>query len=406
MLYTDKGILLRLNEEGVITRVFYNKIITVEEASGTDNKTLEGVLFLSLFHQHFLNRVFKFLSEIKTKSATFGWEMFLKNSTPDKPIHFSGASFNDKIYVMGSFLGVNVAKFLDGMNVINNEQVEKIRNLEKEKVHSNRRKPQENPIVFEELTRLNNELVNLQRELHKKNRELEETNKTKNRFIGMAAHDLRNPLGNIMNYCEFLEDDNGNFNKQQREFLTAINTISSFMLSLVNELLDVSAIEAGNIDLKKKNCDLINLIRRAINLNKPLAERKNMVINFDPGKELLPVFADESKIDQVITNLLTNAIKYSYPDKPINIVVSTTDNEVAVAVKDRGQLLTQEELKTLFRPFQKTSAVTTGGEKSVGLGLYIVKRIVDAHGGKIWAESEENVGSTFTLTLPLNRQDG
>ena len=400
-MHTDEGLLVSLDSEGVITKIHYNNVGLSEFTENTSKPDMQGMLFTSLFPEELLQKVISFLVEVRSKSASFGWELYLKGASPDNPLFFGGAVVENVTTIFGSRSKVNFTKFLSGMMVINNEQTERIRALEKDRVKSQTEKSKDNILLFDELTRLNNELVNMQRELSKKNMALAELNKIKNQFLGMAAHDLRNPLGNIMNYCEFLEEENDQFNEEQKEFVAAINSLSSFMLNLVNELLDVAAIEAGDIKLMTEKTDLIQLLNKVIYLNRLIADRKEIAINFKPSISSIPVNIDSSKIQQVITNLLTNAIKYSFQKTEIEIDVTVSGEEIIVSVKDHGQGIPADELKLLFRPFQKTSTKSTAGEKSIGLGLFIVKRIVEAHGGRIWAESELNAGSKFYFSIPL-----
>lgn len=359
-----------------------------------------GSLFSSLFRDEDLQRVLSFLVDIKSKSASFGWELFLKENYCSLPVSFGGAILENRIMVFGSFSTVDFSRFFSGMMVINNEQTEHIRKLEKERLKSLNSKSADSVLMFDELTRLNNDLVNMQRELSKKNHELAELNKLKNQFIGMAAHDLRSPLGNILNFCEFIEEEPENLSSDQKEFISTIDSLATFMLNMVNELLDVTSIEQGEINLSKNDYDLITCINRVVYLNKSLADRKNIKINTPTFPQQLIVNIDKSKIEQVLTNLLTNAIKYSFPESIVDILIHQQADEVAVSIRDHGQGIKSDELRLLFKPFQKTSTQATAGEKSIGLGLFIVKRIVEAHGGKITAESILNSGTTFTFTLP------
>lgn len=177
----------------------------------------------------------------------------------------------------------------------------------------------------------------MQRELTKKNLELEELNKLKNQFIGMAAHDLRNPLGTILNYAEFLEDECDPFSNEQIEFLHHIKSQSSFMLSLVNDLLDVTSIESGSIKLSLEAVDIAVLIFQIIHLNKVLADKKEIEINIDSQIQSSSLFLDKGKIEQVITNLLTNAIKYSEKKTTITVSIYAEKDQIIISVKDQGQ---------------------------------------------------------------------
>lgn len=397
---SNEGILLMLDSNGYISQILFNNLSISNSNNQMSISPKAGSLFSSLFRDEDLQRVLSFLVDIKSKSASFGWELFLKENYCSLPVSFGGAILENRIMVFGSFSTVDLSRFFSGMMVINNEQTEHIRKLEKERLKSLNSKSADSVLMFDELTRLNNDLVNMQRELSKKNHELAELNKLKNQFIGMAAHDLRSPLGNILNFCEFIEEEPENLSSDQKEFISTIDSLATFMLNMVNELLDVTSIEQGEINLSKNDYDLITCINRVVYLNKSLADRKNIKINTPTFPQQLIVNIDKSKIEQVLTNLLTNAIKYSFPESIVDILIHQQADEVAVSIRDHGQGIKSDELRLLFKPFQKTSTQATAGEKSIGLGLFIVKRIVEAHGGKITAESILNSGTTFTFTLP------
>ena len=397
---SNEGILLMLDSNGYISQILFNNLSISNSNNQMSISPKAGSLFSSLFRDEDLQRVLSFLVDIKSKSASFGWELFLKENYCSLPVSFGGAILENRIMVFGSFSTVDFSRFFSGMMVINNEQTEHIRKLEKERLKSLNSKSADSVLMFDELTRLNNDLVNMQRELSKKNHELAELNKLKNQFIGMAAHDLRSPLGNILNFCEFIEEEPENLSSDQKEFISTIDSLATFMLNMVNELLDVTSIEQGEINLSKNDYDLITCINRVVYLNKSLADRKNIKINTPTFPQQLIINIDKSKIEQVLTNLLTNAIKYSFPESIVDILIHQQADEVAVSIRDHGQGIKSDELRLLFKPFQKTSTQATAGEKSIGLGLFIVKRIVEAHGGKITAESILNSGTTFTFTLP------
>ena len=255
--------------------------------------------------------------------------------------------------------------------------------------------------LYEELTKLNNELVNLHRDMAKKNAELEKVNEQMNRLLGMAAHDLRNPLGVIHSYAEFLEDESSAvLTAEQREFVTTIKDTSDFMRRLVTDLLSVSAIEAGHLNLDRQPADLAKLIQRNLTLNRLLASKKQIELELDSPASLPMLNFDAGKIEQVLNNLISNAIKFSHRGTRVRILLTSNNDSVTVAVRDQGQGIPAEEFSKLFKPFSMLSVRTTAGEQSTGLGLAIVRRIVEGHGGRIWVESEVGKGSTFSFTLP------
>ncbi len=262
---------------------------------------------------------------------------------------------------------------------------------------------QETEELRKNLIQVNSEFSNLNRELQKKNSELTKINELKNHLLGMAAHDLRTPLGAVRNLSEFVLDEaRDNLNSEHIQFLEIIHSSSNFMLSLLNELLDISRIEAGKLDLDFQPTDIISLIQSSVDINKVLAERKNIQILLENPGSMPLVELDPMKIEQVMQNLLSNAVKFSSEGTVIRVSVSLDADHVRVAVADQGPGIPEEEIQKLFQPFSKISVQAPGGEKSTGLGLAIVKKIVQGHKGNIWVESTVNRGSTFFFTLPVN----
>ncbi|RPI04706.1 MAG: hypothetical protein EHM64_09115 [Ignavibacteriae bacterium] len=232
--------------------------------------------------------------------------------------------------------------------------------------------------------------------------QLLELNEFKNKFLGMAAHDLRNPLSIIKGYLElFLSDALGDLTTDQREVMNDMNQTSDVMLGLINDLLDVTAIETGKLQLDRQPTDIDEFLHATQLSLRVLAHAKSIEIKVDPSESLPVIHVDQARIKQVLTNLITNAVKYSFSRTQIVLSARAFDKEVWIAVKDQGQGIPVEEMKHLFKDFSRTSVKPTAGEKSIGLGLAITRRIVEAHGGMIWVDSEIGKGSTFTFSLPI-----
>lgn len=256
--------------------------------------------------------------------------------------------------------------------------------------------------LYEELSRLNNELVTAQRELAKKNAELAKVNEQKNFFLGMAAHDLRNPLQAIMLYSQFLMDETANaLTEDQRRFVAAIKSSSRFMLSLVNDLLEISKIEAGKLTLELELADLKSIAERNIALNRAFAEKKEIELELISDESIPKLRLDVLKIEQVLNNLIGNAISFSPSGTTIEVRVERRKDEAIISVSDAGPGITADEMEKLFKPFENTGRKRTAREKSTGLGLTIVKKIVTGHGGAISVASEPGQGATFEVSLPI-----
>ncbi len=218
--------------------------------------------------------------------------------------------------------------------------------------------------------------------------QLNKADAAKNRFLGMAAHDLRNPLASIRALSEFLRDGTvGTMTDEQIDLVKTIHTASQQMLDLVNELLDVATIESGEMKLSLEPHNLAEIINKSVYLANIEAEKKKTFIIFDGRRPAILVKLDAAKIKQVIDNLLSNAVKYSPPGSQITVELTANDNGCSFAVRDQGPGIPDNERDKLFKDFGRLSAKPTGGEKSVGLGLAICRKIVEAHGGTIKAEN-------------------
>lgn len=242
-----------------------------------------------------------------------------------------------------------------------------------------------------------------QQQLLQANTALTETNQKLNQFVGMASHDLRNPLSVILGLAKLLlrEGQAVPPTDQQRRALASIQSSADFMLRLVNNLLDVSRIEAGELHLERRSTDLAALVAENISLNRFLAEEKHINIVLDTERDLPRLDIDPDKIEQVLNNLISNALKFSDPETTVRVQLKREAETVQLIVSDQGAGIPPAELDKLFKPFGRTSVRSTRGEKSTGLGLVISKQVVDGHGGRIVVQSEVGRGTTMTVILPL-----
>lgn len=233
---------------------------------------------------------------------------------------------------------------------------------------------------------------------------LEELNEQKNKFLGMAAHDLRNPISVIGMYSEYLLAERKKMPEPQRdEFLKVIIEMSHFMHNLISDILDISKIEAGKLELEIKEENYREFLERAVQLNGVIANRKSIAVRLDYKASSDALRFDRNRLEQVLNNLIGNAVKYSHSGT--EIVVTTEDGPngttILTKVADHGQGIPPGELESIFGAFNKSTTRSTAGEKSTGLGLAISKKMIEAHGGKIWVASELKKGSTFYFELPL-----
>ena len=235
-------------------------------------------------------------------------------------------------------------------------------------------------------------------ELRERAIELRQLNELKNKFLAIAAHDLRNPLSAIRGMSEMIMLLQLNEEKKN-DLVNTINQACDHMLTLLNDLLDVSVIESGKFELRREPGNLAELVESRIRLMAVNAEPKGIRLTTEIGPVPQVTF-DAERMIQVVDNLLSNAVKFSRGGTTVHTRVGTVDGAVEISVRDQGPGIPAAELDRLFTAFGKLSAQATGGEKSTGLGLAIVKRIVEAHAGKITVQSEVGAGSTFTVTVP------
>jgi len=248
-------------------------------------------------------------------------------------------------------------------------------------------------------THLQNRLLNeQQRQLVA---QLSSANTAKNRLLGMVAHDLRNPLASIRGLADFLSDGTvGELTADQLDLVKTIQETSQSMLTMVNELLDKSVIESGELKIHPELRPIAELLNKSVYLNNINAAKKGSLIELEGIDAETELNIDADKIKQVIDNLLSNAIKFSPPQSTIRVLVERNGESVSVLVRDQGPGIPENERHKLFQDFGQTSVKPTAGEKSTGLGLAICKRIMESHGGSIAAESVPTGGSIFRITFP------
>jgi signal transduction histidine kinase len=345
------GVVLQCARDGVVTSI-------VNDGIGLAASLQVGKPFWSCAYVDNHVRAKALIDELASAGAVYEMPISVDLNGHPKLLSFSGAAADDELVLMGSAVEGYAGD------------------------------------IYEDLTCINDERTNVLRIALKS---LEQ----RSQQAAIVAHDLRNSIGNIASSAELLLEDRDTFEPaEQQQFISIIEGTSRSALTLVADLLDLTLIEIGRLELKKKSIDLGAVIRKNVETNQLLARRKNIRLEIEIAPGLQEVNADPSRVEQVLTNFITNAIKYSEPGTCVTVRASETAGEALVEVRDQGQGIPSEEIGKLFRLYQKTSVRPTGGEQSTGLGLAIARQIVEAHGGKIGVESEVGRGSVFHFTLP------
>ncbi|MFT7615571.1 MAG: PAS domain S-box-containing protein [Candidatus Woesearchaeota archaeon] len=241
------------------------------------------------------------------------------------------------------------------------------------------------------------------RELVQSNRELTRANRIRSEFVSIVSHELRTPLTSILGYISLLENEKlGDVNKQQKEALHILKDESKRLANLINDVLDFSRLESGKTTLKLEKIHLGDLAKSVTQALSPQLKKKQLTIEIQSGR-LTTAQVDKGKITQVFSNLLSNAIKFSPKHSVITITLTTTKHAVIASIADTGIGMTKTDVKKVFDSFYMVEHVDTKQYAGTGLGLTIVKHIVDLHKGKIAVASELGKGATFTMTLPKHQ---
>lgn len=391
---------VRCDLDGVVEEVVF-------DPAGMLGRLTSGKNLIHIFPSSVAGKALRFLEALRIGEPIGEWEMATESPNGYQPMLLSGTRAEGRLLIGVAIANGPAERNFEDMARIVNEQATALRHAAKQQFELATSQFQSSTDArFDDLTRMNNELVNLQRELVRKNRELEHLNRLKNELLGMAAHDLRNPLGIISLYSSYLlEELEPALPKEHADLVAEIRTASEFMLALVDDLLDFSTIESGKLQLDRAPTDLHRLVEQNVRRNQVLASRKSIQLYFTARQDLPVITIDTIKIEQVLNNLIGNAVKYSPRGANVRIDIGVERDAIVVAITDQGPGISPAEQDNLFNPFSRLSVRPTGGEKSTGLGLAICRRIIEGHGGKLSLASTPGVGSTFTFALPVDQPD-
>lgn len=367
-------------------------------------KPAPGQRLPELFDVTQQERIDTFLDVVRHDGVAFDRKVLLAEEGPSVAVYCTGVRLGDRLIVGAAPDRLQLARQF--CNILQKEEgpyIKLLQTVAQDRLRRVREDLDEEYTNLAELSRLVSEMAAAQRELAKTKVALERAIQQKNHLLGVAAHEMRNPLTSIRFYSNYLlthskalETDKG------QRFLRVIAELSEFTSELLDDLLTVSNLESGKLTLHLDRHDLVRLIAQNIETHQMMAENKGIALIYDPEEADLPATVDKAKIKQVLNNLLSNAIKFSSPGDTVRVRLGQEDGFAVISVEDEGPGIPEEERERLFEPFGKTSVKSTAGERSTGLGLSISRNIVEGHRGRIWVESEVGKGSSFVVELPCS----
>jgi signal transduction histidine kinase len=346
-----------------------------------------------MIHEGSIPKVLNFFSEIQTKGAAIDWEFLIFIGNQLKGLHFSGTILGNDLFLIGAKNRHDLEQMskkwkTDVFKAPNRDLSEESRSIDED--------------TYDQFTVLYNELANLQRQLSKKSTELERISKQKDSFLGMAAHELRHPLGIIQMLSDFLlEEAVSKLSPEHIQYLLLIKTSTESMQKLVDNFLDIAIIESGHLRLEKKSTNLVDIFQKNIALNRLAAAKKSIDLDLIHDDKIPKVIVDPIKIEQVLNNLISNALKFSPEGSRIEVRLRHSDENIIFKVKDQGSGIRADQLSQLFEAFKKSEFPHDKKLRGAGLGLAIARKIVQAHEGMIQVKTEVDKGSIFVVTFPI-----
>ncbi len=243
-------------------------------------------------------------------------------------------------------------------------------------------------------------LKKIEQELTEARIRAEESDRLKTAFLANMSHEIRTPMNGIIGFCELLNDPDITLQKQ-REYINIIRNSSYRLLGIINDIIDISKIEAGQVVIRKEKTDLVALLDEAVSFFNNEAKKKNLTISttYSKIRRKLYVIADRTKLYQILSNLLKNAIKFT-AEGSIETGFEEKNNEIIVFVRDTGIGMNDQDKEQIFERFRQGENTRSNNYEGAGLGLSISKAFVEMMGGRIWVESELGKGSTFYFTIP------
>lgn len=380
VLDTASALVMILDAEGCIVRMN----LACEKLSGYKEQEVKGKLFWDLPPSEEIPAVKSVFRRLLAGQFPANYESsWIAKDGTRRDIAWSNTLLSGKVSGTTHIIAT-------GVDITKRKEIEK-------KLHQ----------AVQELALNNQELDKYSAQVQEANERLKKLDELKSRFISAASHELKTPLTSLKGYVEMvLNGEAGAINEEQKEYLRYVKESTDRLHRLLRELLDISKIESGQAKMHRDRTDLRVLTKEEMTLFKAQAQEKGIALVMNVEADLNQIFCDADKIREVMDNLLSNAIKYTPSGGRVKIFARNLENRVEIGVEDTGIGIKKEDQQRIFDPFQHIEKNGMAErEESTGLGLTLVKRIVEAHGGEIHVESREGKGTTFTALLPLDMKE-
>jgi signal transduction histidine kinase len=396
---TSIGFLCR--PDGTILKVFYDRL-------GLGDRLTASQPFGGILAEGSDRKAGKFLRVLQVNHVALDWHLDVVLPQGVAPLLFFGYQTEQGTVVIASDKSPSPEILVRELTALADRIPTAAREALARTIAQKRSRATVERSLYNHLARLNDDLVNRQRELVKKNVEMETLSREKAELLGVAAHDLRNPISGILTASEYLLEDAACLLAPEHiTLLQSIESSTHFMLQLIDEMLEISTLEWGNLRLNRQPADLAGVTRQNLALNRLLAERKGVQVDLTVDGTLPAIQMDVVKMTNAISSLVRSAIKFSQPGSRIEIRLGPQTDRAIVAVRYRGGGITPNQLRETFGPVQKGDASDTPSKgPGAGLGLTIARRIVEGHGGRIWTESDAEGASILTIALPAPAETG
>ncbi len=247
------------------------------------------------------------------------------------------------------------------------------------------------------------ELKKINEQLEETNRKLQELDRLKTEFVTTVSHELRTPLTSVKAFTELLMIKPDMGQQRKTKVVECINAEADRLTRLISDLLDVAKIESGSMNWRMETLFIEDVIETAVTIMAPLFEDKGLSLNVEFSSIRSPLTGDRDRLTQVVTNILTNSLKFTKAGGAIQIVVRCEAGRVIVGISDTGVGIPETDLESIFEKFRRSDSEDTRGCEGSGLGLFIARQVIEQHGGRIWA-SNNGAGSTLTFSLPCSGQ--